>query len=601
MITFRLCLITMVSRVKVLQMRCPKCSAENAATRRYCAQCGAPLPSPCPTCGFENETTAKFCGGCGKLIGEVTISAPANVPPPPRKDDGAERRQLTVMFCDLVDSTALSSRLDPEDMREVIRAYHSAVTEIVEAFGGFVARYMGDGALIYFGYPVAQEDDAERALRAALGLVSRIGSIKLGSEELQSRVGIATGLVVVGDLTVGGRPNERDVIGETPNLAARLQNLAEPNTVLIAESTHRLVRDFFEYYGRGPINVRGFDRAIPVWQVLRPSAVEGRFEALHAASLTPLVGREEETELLLRRWERAKLGDGQIVLLSGEAGIGKSRMTTALQERLTGEQYTRLTYFCSPHHRDSPLHPFVSQLERAAGFARDDAPPVKLDKLEAWLSQSGEKAEVAALFADLMELPDYGRYSPLPSDAQRRRELTLTAFARQLEGLAHQGPVLVVFEDAQWIDFTSLELLEMAIERIPGLPVLLLLTFRPEFQPPWTGQAHVTMLVLRRLNQRDTAELAETVARGRALPRDLLDQIVERADGIPPLHRGANKGVTRGGAASGAGWAICPQRSTAADGNTVELTGLFDGTPRPARVRQGGGADWGSTWSRVLL
>jgi class 3 adenylate cyclase len=542
-ITSRLCL--MVSRVKVLRMRCPNCSAENAATRRFCAQCGAPLPSPCPTCGFENELTAKFCGGCGKPIGEVTASAPSNLPAPPR-NNGAERRQLTVMFCDLVDSTALSSRLDPEDMREVIRTYHNAVAEIVENFGGFVARYMGDGALIYFGYPFAQEDDAERALRAGLALISRIDTIKLASAKLRSRIGVATGLVIVGDLTGGGHSNERDVIGETPNLAARLQNLAEPNTVLIAESTRQLVRDFFEYRGRGPMNVRGFDKAVQVWEVLRPSAVESRFQALRAATLTPLVGREEETELLFRRWARAKQGNGQTVLLSGEAGIGKSRMTAALQERLSGEQYTRLTYFCSPRHRDSPLHPFISQLERAAGFARDDAPPVKLDKLEAWLSQSGEKAtEVAALFADLMELPDCRRYSPFPSDAQRRRELTLTAFARQLDGLAHQGPVLVVFEDAQWIDFTSLELLEMAIERIPGLPVLLLLTFRPEFQTPWAGQAHVTMLVLRRLNQRDTAELAERVARGRALPRDLPDQIVERADGIPLFTRtlGASRPV----------------------------------------------------------
>jgi len=438
------------------------------------------------------------------------------------------------MFCDLVGSTALSARLDPEDLREVIGAYHTCVAEVIESFGGFVARYMGDGALIYFGYPGAQEDDAERALRAGLALTDRIGRLELGFGKLESRVGIATGLVVVGELIGGGQSRERDVVGETPNLAARLQSLAEPNTVLIADSTRRLVGHLFELRFLGEVEVKGFSGGVPIWQVLRPSEVESRFEALHASSLTPLVGRDGETELLLGRWARARAGDGQLVLLSGEPGIGKSRITVALQERLYGEPYTRLRYFCSPHHRDSPLHPFIAQLERAAGFAGEDTPQAKLDKLEALLSQSGEDpTAAAALFADLLAVPINGRYLPLPADPQRRRELTLAAFLRQVEGLARDRPVLVIFEDTHWIDSTSLELLEMAVARLPRLPVLMLLTFRPEFQSPWTEQAGVTLLELGRLDQRETATLAEQVAGGKALPVEILDQIVERADGIP--------------------------------------------------------------------
>jgi class 3 adenylate cyclase len=289
-------------------MRCPSCMAENAATRRFCAQCGAALPVPCPACGFENETAARFCGGCGRSIGEIAAPAPATGTLSPRADR-AERRQLTVMFCDLVGSTPLSSRLDPEDLRGIIGAYHRCVAEIVEGFGGFVARFMGDGALVYFGYPQAHEDDAERATRCGLVLVDRVA--RLGhAEELHARVGIATGLVVV-----GGEVVEHDVAGDTPNLAARLQTLAEPDGVVIAASTRRLTGDLFEYRDLGEIELKGIARPVSAWQALRPSAVASRFEALRGSALNPLVGRDEEMELLLRRWARAKAGDGQVVLV----------------------------------------------------------------------------------------------------------------------------------------------------------------------------------------------------------------------------------------------------------------------------------------------
>ena len=329
--------------------------------------------------------------------------------------DTAERRQVTVMFSDLVGSTALSARMDPEDLREVISAYQKCVAETVQRFGGFVAKYMGDGVLIYFGYPQAHEDDAERAVRAGLELVAAVGDLKTHAP-LQTRVGIATGLVVVGDLIGSGASQEQAIVGETPNLAARLQGIAEPNSVVIAESTRKLVGNLFELQDLGAQDLKGIAGPVRAWAALRPASVESRFEALHASGLTELVGREEELELLLRRWSKAKTGEGQVVLLSGEPGIGKSRLTAALLERLANEPHTRLRYFCSPQHTDSALYPIISQMERAAGFAHDDTAQAKLDKLDALLAQSFTPREDAALLAEMLSLPNDGRYPSARTD-----------------------------------------------------------------------------------------------------------------------------------------------------------------------------------------
>ena len=451
-----------------------------------------------------------------------------------RRSESAERRQLTVMFCDLVGSTKLSAQLDPEDMRDLLGTYHAAVRDEVAGVDGFVAKYMGDGVLIYFGYPQAHEDDAERAARAGLGLAERVARIKIGPASLAARIGIATGLVVVGDLIGSGDAQERGVVGDTPNLAARLQDLAEPNTVLIDEGTRRLLGNLFEFRDISAIDLKGFSRTVRAWQVLRPSAVESRFEALRTAGLTPLVGREEEIELLSRRWSRAKQGEGQIVLLSGEPGIGKSRIAAGISQQLGSEAHRRLRYFCSPQHRASPLYPFIANIERAAEFNREDAPGLKLDKLEILLSQLGEsRPETAALFADLLGLAPEARYPPLPEDPQRRRELMFDAMLDQLEKLARQLPVLMVLEDIHWVNSTSLEFVAMLIERVQQLPVLFVLTFRPEFEPPWTGQPHVTTLTLGRLGRRETTDIATRIAAGKALSAEILDQIVQRADGIP--------------------------------------------------------------------
>jgi class 3 adenylate cyclase/predicted ATPase len=459
----------------------------------------------------------------------------------------AERRQLTVMFCDLVSSTALAAGLDPEDLREVITSYHRVVTDVVRSVDGFVAKYMGDGVLVYFGYPRAHEDDAERAVRAGLGVVDAVGRLGVKSVKLQARVGIATGLVVVGDLIGEGSAQEQSVVGETPNLAARLQSLAEPDAVVIAAGTRRLVGDLFEYRDLGAVEVKGIAGPVAAWRVLRPSTVESRFEALRGSALSPLIGRGEEIDLLLRRWARAKAGDGQVVLISGEPGLGKSRITAALAERLHAKPYLRLRYFCSPYHQDSALYPFIDQLGRASGFARDDAPATKLEKLEALLALATPPDEDAAFLADLLSLPTSERH-PLPNlSPQRKKERTLEALIRQLEGLARRQPVVMVIEDAHWIDPTSRELLDLTVERVRSLPALLVVTFRPEFQPPWTGQPQVTMLALNRLDRRDRTALVEQIAGGKGLPDEVVAQIVDRTDGVPLFVEELTKSVLESG------------------------------------------------------
>ena len=469
---------------------------------------------------------AETGGKASSADAATTSTAPSASP-----EDRAERRQVTVMFSDLVGSTALSARLDPEDLREVISGYQKCVAETVQRFGGFVAKFMGDGVLVYLGYPQAHEDDAERAVRAGLELVAAVGALNTHAP-LQTRVGIATGLVVVGDLIGSGASQEQAIVGETPNLAARLQGVAEPNTVVIAESTRKLLGNLFELEELGAQDLKGIAGPVRACVALRPSSVESRFEALHTGGLTELVGREEELELLLRRWSKAKSGEGQVVLLCGEPGIGKSRLTAALLERLAAEPHTRLRYFCSPQHTDSALYSIISQMERAAGYAHDDTAQAKLDKLDALLAQSFTPRREGALFAEMLSLPNDGRYPTLNLAPQERRQGTLEALTAQVEALSQSSPVLMIFEDVHWIDPTSIEALGRTVDRLKTLGVLLIVTYRPEFEPPWIGRPHVTALTLNRLGEREIAAMIDGITGNKALPASIRQDIVERTDGI---------------------------------------------------------------------
>jgi class 3 adenylate cyclase/predicted ATPase len=473
-----------------------------------------------------------------RAIRELSVAAPApdEVAARPAQEplDGAERRQLTVMFCDLVGSTALSARLDPEDMRAIIATYHKCCANLIERGGGFVAKYMGDGVLAYFGYPQSHEHDAERAVRAGLAIVEAAPKLETaGGAPLSVRVGIATGIVVVGDLLGSGESQERGVVGDTPNLAARLQSSAAPDSVVIAEGTRKLLGNLFELQDLGRLDLKGVAGQTRAFAALRAGSQESRFEALHADGLTALVGREEERDLLQRRWTNAKAGEGQVVLLSGEAGIGKSRLTAAFLEGLAGEAHTRMRYFCSPQHTDSPLYPIIGHMERAAGHAREDDARTKLDKLDALLTQSATSREDAALFADMLALPNDGRYPVLKLAPQQVRQKTLEALIAQIEAISRQSPVLMIFEDAHWADPSSLEVFGRLVDRINGLRVLLFVTSRPEFAAAWIGRPHVTALVISRLAPSEAMALIERVAGNRPIAANIRQDIVERADGIP--------------------------------------------------------------------
>jgi class 3 adenylate cyclase/predicted ATPase len=452
----------------------------------------------------------------------------------------AERRQLTVLFCDLVDSTVLASQLDPEDWREVVRAYQETCAKVIARFEGHIAQYLGDGLLVYFGYPVAHEDDAQRAVRAGLGMIEALGQLNARLErergiQLAVRLGCHTGLVVVGDVG-GGTRQEQLALGETPNVAARLQGIAAPNTLAISAITYQLIGGFFACQSLGTPVLKGVAQPMEVYQVLYESMARSRLEAAGGTGLTPLVGRESEVALLQERWAQVKDGFGQVVLLSGEAGIGKSRLVQVLMEQVATEPQAWLTPCqCSPYHQHSALYPMIDLLERVVlRFAREESPQQKLSKLEGFLVQYGlPLAEAVPLFAALFSLSLAADDAPLTMSPEQQKQKTLQALLTIMLRIAAQQPLLFVMEDLHWVDPSTLELLSLLVDQGPTTRILALLTFRPDFSPPWTGRSHLTQVTLPRLARRQAAEMSGRVAHGKALPAEVVEQVVAKTDGVP--------------------------------------------------------------------
>jgi class 3 adenylate cyclase/predicted ATPase len=474
-------------------------------------------------------------------------------PLPTAPSPDAERRQLTVMFCDLVDSTKLSSQLDPEEYREVVRAYQSTCTEVIQRYDGHIAQYLGDGLLVYFGYPHAHEDDAQRAVRTGLGIIAAVGALNTRLEQdkgigLAVRLGIHTGLVVVGEMGGAGR-QEQLALGEVPNVCSRIQGLAAPNTLVISDATSRLVQGYFQYQDLGAQPLRGVTESMRVYHVLRESGATSRLDIAQPRGLTPLVGRESEVTLLLERWEQVKAGQGQVVLLSGDPGIGKSRLVQMLKEHVAHEPYTRWECRSLSYYQNTALYPLTDLFQRTLQWQHDETPDEKFGKLEHALSQYRLPLEESVpLFAPLLSLPiPEDRYPPLNLSPQRQRQKMLESLVAILLELAERQPVLFILEDLHWTDPTTLELLNLVIEQIPTTSLLTVLTCRAHFQPSWSHRSYLSEVTVHRLSQPQIERMTTQVAGGKLLPPQVLAQIVEKTDGVPLFVEEITKAILESG------------------------------------------------------
>lgn len=545
--------------------RCGTCAFENDPAMRFCGACGTKLPAGCPACGFENPPAFRFCGSCGNALGAATNAGPVSVPLPPAasaepptstsgsiaapaaatlsefrldRTDG-ERRQLTVLFCDLVDSTMLAERLDAEVYRDLVRDYQRTCEEVIERFDGHIAQYLGDGLLVYFGYPLAHEDDARRAALAALGILDAMRALNVrthhatGASSLSVRIGIHTGSVVAGEVG-SGATREKLALGSTPNIAARVQGIAPPDVILLTGETQRLLQGWFELESLGAKDLRGVSRSITVYQVLREARRNGRFELDDARRLSPLVGRDEELGLLTRRLSATREGNGFIVLLSGEAGVGKSRLVQAARIRAQEEGFTCIVGRSAAVHQSNALLPVTDFLEGMIGFEEHQSAEQRLQLLETFVSElSLDRAESVPLLAPLLSTALSSDYAPVSIEPHVRRQRTLDMVVRVLVLAAERKPLVLVMEDLHWSDPSTLEFLTLLVEQPPIAGLLTIFTVRPDFKVPWRTRSHVSHLTLSRLSDEDVRTLITQMAGDRKLPLALITQVVQKTDGIP--------------------------------------------------------------------
>ena len=516
-------------------MACSKCGFENPDGMKFCGGCGAAMGRRCASCGAESPPAFKFCGQCGGSFESdpgIAVREPARP-----TEEAAERRQLTVMFCDLADFTLISDVLDPEELRTVVRGCQTAAEEVIERFGGHIAQYLGDGLLVYFGYPQAHEDDARRAVHAGLRITKVVdalsGRYDLEGHRLTVRIGIHTGLVVTGEIG-GAQRKEHLAMGKTPNIAARLEALADPGTVVISAATHRLVEGGFDFEPRGAHRLKGIAEPVEVYRVDDENQERSTFEVMSASAQKTLVGRHGDLDQMINLWTRAKQGQGQVVVLAGEAGVGKSHLLQVFLDRVAPERHVRIVGRCQAYYENSSLSPIIDLLRQVFRLQRDESPDKHFARLVAGLEECGLlPAEVAPLFADLLEVPLGAEFSAPDVPPQRQRQLTLEAVVRLVDAMAAQRPVLFVIEDVHWVDPSTLELLGMLVDQGPTLPMLTLLTCRPAFSQPWGTRAHLTQLTLGRMSSEEVASIVDAVTAGRGLPTEVLEQVVKKTDGVP--------------------------------------------------------------------
>jgi class 3 adenylate cyclase len=521
-------------------MRCASCQYEVSARVRFCERCGAPVGSICRACGAAVGPEARFCASCG-----VATATGSEVLETADVTDAVERRQVTIMFCDLVDSTGLSGRIDPEELRDVIRGYYDICAREISRTGGYLARYIGDGVLAYFGYPVAHEQDAQAAVLAGLAVVE---AMRAGRREPAVRVGIHSGLVVAGGGVGAGDRRELLVIGSTPNIAARVQSVARPNRVVISEATYGLVRGFFDCVDLGEQVIKGVDTPLRIWEVRGETGAQSRPEAAPKGGLTPLVGREREIATLLDCWQQSVRGHGRIVLVSGDAGLGKSRLVHELKTQLAGKEYVRLECRCSPHNESSPLFPIINLLQRVWGLRRADAAKDRLARIEDAARQSAPGVpEAVPLLAALLSVSLPDSYPALELTPQARKTRTLALLVRLICAMAERQPILLVVEDLQWIDPSTLEWLRLVMERVPETSIMALLLFRPTFGSPWSEGKSVVRIDIPRLGTEETAIMVRLVAGACTLPAEIVQALCARVDGVPLFVEELTKSVIQSG------------------------------------------------------